>query len=367
MARTYFFWDPLSDNILQERDETAAVMAEYTTEPGLYGNLIGQNRGGVESQYHFDALGSTLALTDDNQQVTDTNAYSAFGEVTEHAGSTDNPFQYIGQKGYYRDEKTGDNYIRARHFRPTIARWLSTDPLSWGDGSDDYRYPNNPVSDIDPTGNIVLTPVVQLLSPDTKCDSERKGEACIRWKWELDRETKRRWPCGSGKGYIVQKIQYYCEIRACRDCREKVPEKPKVTYLEATQITRAYRSASDVASGFCVYNTCGIVKHVGEIKFFCESQTGNITKDWKGEQTFGENPCKIKGGPYTLEITEANKEPDWWGKPENMDKPVTRSFQLHWECCGCANVKCLSEASPVGKTKTTKEPGAGEQGACGEK
>ena len=34
MARTYFFWDPLSDNILQERDETGAVMAEYTTEPG---------------------------------------------------------------------------------------------------------------------------------------------------------------------------------------------------------------------------------------------------------------------------------------------------------------------------------------------
>ena len=44
MARTYFFWDPLSDNILQERDETGAVTAEYTAEPGLYGNIISQNR-----------------------------------------------------------------------------------------------------------------------------------------------------------------------------------------------------------------------------------------------------------------------------------------------------------------------------------
>lgn len=56
MPETNFFWNPLTDNILQERDETGAVTAEYTTEPGLYGNLVGQNRGGVESQYHFDAV-----------------------------------------------------------------------------------------------------------------------------------------------------------------------------------------------------------------------------------------------------------------------------------------------------------------------
>src|ERR1051325_5544301 len=88
MSRTYFFWEPLSDNILQERDESGTVTAEYTTEAGLYGNVISQNRGGVESQYHFDPQGSTLALTDDNQQVTDTYAYSAFGEVTARTGST---------------------------------------------------------------------------------------------------------------------------------------------------------------------------------------------------------------------------------------------------------------------------------------
>ena len=28
MSRTYFFWDPLSDNILQERDESGTVTAE---------------------------------------------------------------------------------------------------------------------------------------------------------------------------------------------------------------------------------------------------------------------------------------------------------------------------------------------------
>jgi hypothetical protein len=34
MPEINFFWDPLSGNILQERDETGAVTAEYTAEPG---------------------------------------------------------------------------------------------------------------------------------------------------------------------------------------------------------------------------------------------------------------------------------------------------------------------------------------------
>src|SRR5262245_50824781 len=124
MAETNFFWDPLSDNILQERDETGAVTAEYTTEPSLYGNLISQNRGGVENQYHFDALGSTLALTDDNQQVTDTCAYSASGEVTEHTGSTVNPFQYMGQRGAWWAADTQALYFLTATYRPDTGRTM---------------------------------------------------------------------------------------------------------------------------------------------------------------------------------------------------------------------------------------------------
>ena len=151
MPETNFFWDPLSDNILQERDEIGAVTAEYTTEPGLYGNLISQSRQGVESQYHFDALGSTLALTDDSQQVTDNYAYSAFGEVTEHTGSTDNPFQYVGQKGYYKDELAGTSFVRRRPFVALDGRWLAIDPFQ--DDYNRYRYvKNQPLLLIDPSG-----------------------------------------------------------------------------------------------------------------------------------------------------------------------------------------------------------------------
>jgi len=160
MPEVNFFWDPLSDNILQERDETGAVTAEYTAEPGLFGNVISQNRGGVESQFHYDAQGSTLAVTDDNQNVTDTFAYSAFGEVTERTSTTEVPFQYIGRKGYYTDGLTGQIMARERPYEPVRARWLSCDPLLFPDSPNLYLYvQNSPNVSVDPTGEVACPPI----------------------------------------------------------------------------------------------------------------------------------------------------------------------------------------------------------------
>jgi hypothetical protein len=122
VARTYLFWEPLSDNILQERDEAGVLVAVYTTEPTQYGNLINQDHSGVESHLHRDAAGSTLALTDPNQQLTDTAAYSAFGESTENTGITQCSYQYIGSKGYSHDAITRDVFVRRRHYDPTTIR-----------------------------------------------------------------------------------------------------------------------------------------------------------------------------------------------------------------------------------------------------
>lgn len=54
--------------------------------------------------YHFDELGSTRLLTNADGSVTDSYAYDACGAVLSHerrVGSVDQPYQYVGQSGYY--------------------------------------------------------------------------------------------------------------------------------------------------------------------------------------------------------------------------------------------------------------------------
>ena len=67
-----YVWDELSDNVIEEYED-GVLSVSYDHEPGLYGNLLSQNRNGVTSYYHYDGRGDTVALTDDSGNVTDTN------------------------------------------------------------------------------------------------------------------------------------------------------------------------------------------------------------------------------------------------------------------------------------------------------
>ena len=49
--------------------EDGVLSPSYTHEPGLYGNLLSQNRNGVTSYYHYNGRGDTVALTDDAGNV----------------------------------------------------------------------------------------------------------------------------------------------------------------------------------------------------------------------------------------------------------------------------------------------------------
>ncbi len=153
MGTTHYRWNPVTDNVLCEQDENGAVLATYTHEPTLHGELISQNRGGQTSHYHYDGQGSTRALTDENGDVTDTYTYDAFGETIAKTGTTVNPYRFGGAKGYQYNEETDDYYIRARTYEPAIARWLSVDPAGFVDGVNLWRYVgNNPGNLVDPSG-----------------------------------------------------------------------------------------------------------------------------------------------------------------------------------------------------------------------
>ena len=75
--------------------------------------------------------------------------YSPFGEIWQGEVSCDtNPFRYAGE---YLDKETGNIYLRARYFSPTIGRFITVDPIK--DGTNWYVYcGNNPVAFVDPSG-----------------------------------------------------------------------------------------------------------------------------------------------------------------------------------------------------------------------
>lgn len=156
MPLTKYIWEVENDSYLMETDATDTTTAVYTNEPAPFGNVISQRRGNTTSTYHYDALGSTRALTDSTETVTDTYIYTAFGESVATTGTTTNHFRYVGQLGYYFDTETDDYYVRARTYNPTIARWIAADPILSLVRQGRYTYVlSNPVGRHDPSGLVI--------------------------------------------------------------------------------------------------------------------------------------------------------------------------------------------------------------------
>ncbi|MHB8637630.1 MAG: hypothetical protein ACYC96_14275 [Fimbriimonadaceae bacterium] len=92
------------------------------------GQIISENRGGVERDYIPDPLGNTIALVDNTRTITDTWSYWAYGEVQNRTGPSTTPFTYVGTLGYFVDQ-VNRLYARARSLRSDLTRWATVDPL----------------------------------------------------------------------------------------------------------------------------------------------------------------------------------------------------------------------------------------------
>src|SRR5882724_3524813 len=102
--------------------------------------------------YISDYRGSTVALTDDNGNVTDRIEYSLYGLTTYHVGKSDTPFLFNGKYGVMTDPN-GMLAMNARFYNPYLCRFISADPSGFTGGMNFYAFANgNPVSYVDPYG-----------------------------------------------------------------------------------------------------------------------------------------------------------------------------------------------------------------------
>ncbi len=141
---------------------------DFTINPLGYGNVISESKSGCSyiygmglearfspdgelDYYVTDMRGSVVAIVDDDGNITHKYQYDDFGNVIQKEETDYNPFQYVGKYGVMvLDDHL--YYMRARHYDPTIGRFLSEDPI-WSTNLYPYA-DNNPIMNIDPEGKI---------------------------------------------------------------------------------------------------------------------------------------------------------------------------------------------------------------------
>lgn len=131
--------------------------------------------------YHTDALGSVVAISDENGAIVERREYEPYGRQLVPATLADGP----GYTGHVLDAATGMVYMQQRYYDPAIGRFLSRDPVSALKGPfNRYWYANaNPYRFTDPDGRQSCSDVCLKM----RAASDRVGggvEGMTRWGME---------------------------------------------------------------------------------------------------------------------------------------------------------------------------------------
>jgi RHS repeat-associated protein len=139
-------------NLVQERDGSGTVTADYLTGLGLDQPFV-RTAGGATAYYLSDALGSIVGLADQTGAVPTSYTYEPYGKTTVSGTANASLLGFTGRE----NDSTGTLSLynfRARAYSPTLQRFLGEDPISLLGGTANlYEYVESaPVDGVDPLG-----------------------------------------------------------------------------------------------------------------------------------------------------------------------------------------------------------------------
>ncbi|NUQ65836.1 MAG: hypothetical protein HUU20_25520, partial [Pirellulales bacterium] len=153
--------------ITAQYDDSGALLGHYTWGFGLVSQV---GSSGAAGYYDFDALGSTVGISDGGGAYVNRYRYLPFGETTTVQSTLSNPFTFIGCFGVSTDS-TGFNQMGFRTYDPTVGQFTSQDPIGLAGGDTNLRryVRNAPMQFIDPAG-------LQSLHIPLHSDLARRGD-----------------------------------------------------------------------------------------------------------------------------------------------------------------------------------------------
>jgi YD repeat-containing protein len=378
MPKTTYVWDELSDNVIEEYED-GVLSVSYTHEPGLYGNLLSQNRNGVTSYYHYDGRGDTVALTDDSGNITDTKEYDAWGNVTASTGSTVTPYSACAARSVRSQIEPRLLSFHGIYFSPSSGRPLT----AYGTGIFNAVLFPKDREKADPQLTVKIEPF-----PSTNCGQHRieispSIESSRQW---LESHPTRVSPAPGNPDAIITETDIwgfqYLNIVSVDDgccngnqgcvqdgratrCRKEYYELlggQSLAFRGCNSTERCFwdmgRGSTDVHlngwldQGICIDKGCGSIIVLVQMRFFVEGHTVDRTGTKTGEpfsswpETSFYDSCS-----RTLSTGHLSKtKPPWWDRVVPLASAFYR-YELDSCCCDQSyrNARVVSIDGPVAR------------------